>query len=74
MEHRPEFTEEKTSYELERDKHVAELAKKLLPVTRAAAKLWVFLFLVTVSASGVGRKLSFSVSAVNLNCSGWVVF
>jgi hypothetical protein len=39
MEHRPEFTEEKTSYELERDKHVAELAKKLLPVTRAAAKL-----------------------------------
>jgi hypothetical protein len=39
MEHRLEFTEEKTSYELERDKRVAELAKKLLPVTEAAAEL-----------------------------------
>jgi hypothetical protein len=39
MERRPEFTEEKTSYELERDKHVADLAKKLLPITEAAAKL-----------------------------------
>jgi hypothetical protein len=39
MEHRPEFTEEKTSYELERDKRVAELKKKLLPVTEATAKL-----------------------------------
>jgi hypothetical protein len=39
MEHRPEFTEEKTSYELERDKCVAELAKKLLPITEAVAKL-----------------------------------
>jgi hypothetical protein len=33
IEHGPEFTEEKTSYELVRDKHVAKLAKKLLPVT-----------------------------------------
>jgi hypothetical protein len=39
MEHRLEFTEEKTSYELERDKHVAELEKKLLPITEAAAEL-----------------------------------
>jgi hypothetical protein len=39
MERRPEFTEEKTSYELERDKRVAELEKKLLPVTEAAAEL-----------------------------------
>jgi hypothetical protein len=38
MEHRPEFTEEKMSYELVRDKRVAELAKKLLPVTEAAAE------------------------------------
>jgi hypothetical protein len=74
MERRPKFTEEKTSYELERDKHVAELAKKLLLVTKAAAKLWVFLFLVTISTLGVGRNLSFSVSVVNLKCSGFVVF
>jgi hypothetical protein len=33
MERRPEFTEEKMSYELERDK----LEKKLLSVTEAAA-------------------------------------
>jgi hypothetical protein len=39
MEHRPKFTEEKTSYELERDKCVAELEKKLLPVTEAATEL-----------------------------------
>jgi hypothetical protein len=39
MERKPEFTEEKTSYELERDKRVADLAKKLLPVTEAAAEL-----------------------------------
>jgi hypothetical protein len=39
MERRPKITEEKTSYELERDKRVAELAKKLLPVTEAVAKL-----------------------------------
>jgi hypothetical protein len=39
MERRPEFTEEKTSYELERDKHVTELEKKLLPITEAAAEL-----------------------------------
>jgi hypothetical protein len=39
MERRPEFTEEKTSYELERDKHVAVLEKKLLPVIEAAAEL-----------------------------------
>jgi hypothetical protein len=39
MERRPKFTEEKTSYELERDKHVAELKKKLLLVTEAAAEL-----------------------------------
>jgi hypothetical protein len=39
MEHRPKFTEEKTSYELERDKRVAELEKKLLPVIEAAAEL-----------------------------------
>jgi hypothetical protein len=39
MEHRPEFTEEKMSYEPERDKHVAELEKKLMPVTKAAAEL-----------------------------------
>jgi hypothetical protein len=39
MERRPEFTEEKTSYELERDKRVTELAKKLLPVIEAAAEL-----------------------------------
>jgi hypothetical protein len=39
MEHSPEFTEEKTSYELERDKRVAKLAKKLLLVTKAAAEL-----------------------------------
>jgi hypothetical protein len=39
MERRLEFTEEKTSYELERDKRVAELEKKLLPVTEAAAEL-----------------------------------
>jgi hypothetical protein len=39
MERRPEFTEEKTSYELERDKRVADLAKKLLPVIEAAAEL-----------------------------------
>jgi hypothetical protein len=74
MERRLEFTEEKTSYELERVKRVAELEKKLLPVTEAAAELWVFLFLVIVSTSGVGRTLSFSVSTVNLDCSGWVVF
>jgi hypothetical protein len=74
MERRPEFTEEKTSYELERDKHVTELEKKLLPITEAAAELWVFLFLVTVLALGIGRSLSFSVSTVNLDCSGWVIF
>jgi hypothetical protein len=39
MERRPEFSEEKTSYELVRDKRVAELAKKLLPVTKAVAEL-----------------------------------
>jgi hypothetical protein len=39
MERRPEFTEEKMSYELERDKRVADLAKKLLPVTEAVAEL-----------------------------------
>jgi hypothetical protein len=39
MERRPKFTEEKTSYELERDKRVAELTKKLLPVTEALAEL-----------------------------------
>jgi hypothetical protein len=39
MEHRPEFTEEKTSYELERDKRVVNLVKKLFPVTEAAAEL-----------------------------------
>jgi hypothetical protein len=39
MERRLEFTEEKTSYELERVKRVAELEKKLLPVTEAAAEL-----------------------------------
>jgi hypothetical protein len=39
MERRPEFTEEKTFYELERDKRVAELEKKLLPVIKAAAEL-----------------------------------
>jgi hypothetical protein len=39
MERRPEFTEEKTSYELERDKRVTELAKKLFPVTEAATEL-----------------------------------
>jgi hypothetical protein len=39
MERRTEFTEEKTSYELERDKRVAELEKKLLPVTEVAAEL-----------------------------------
>jgi hypothetical protein len=39
MERRPEFTEEKTSYELERDKRVAELKKKLMLVTEAAAEL-----------------------------------
>jgi hypothetical protein len=39
MERRPEFTEEKMSYELERDKRVAELEKKLLPVIEAAAEL-----------------------------------
>jgi hypothetical protein len=74
MERRPEFTEEKTSYELERDKRVADLAKKLLPVTEAAAELRVFFFLVTVSALGIGRNLSFSMSAVNLDCLGFVVF
>jgi hypothetical protein len=74
MERTPEFTEEKTSYELVRDKRVAELAKKLLLVIEAATELWVFLFLATVLASGVGPKLSFSVFVVNLDCSGWVVF
>jgi hypothetical protein len=39
MEHSPEFTEDKTSYKLERDKRIAELAKKLLPITEAAAEL-----------------------------------
>jgi hypothetical protein len=39
MERRPKFTEEKTSYELEKDKRVAELAKKLLHVTEAVAEL-----------------------------------
>jgi hypothetical protein len=39
MERRLAFTEEKTSYELVRDKRVTELAKKLLPVTEAAAEL-----------------------------------
>jgi hypothetical protein len=39
MECRPKFTEEKTSYELERDKRVAILAKKLLPIKEAAAEL-----------------------------------
>jgi hypothetical protein len=31
--------EEKTPYELEQDVHVAELAKKLLPVQKAAEDL-----------------------------------
>jgi hypothetical protein len=39
MERRPEFTEEKMSYELEEDKRVAELEKKLLPIIEAAAEL-----------------------------------
>jgi hypothetical protein len=39
MERTPEFTEEKTSYELVRDKRVAELAKKLLLVIEAATEL-----------------------------------
>jgi hypothetical protein len=39
IERRPEFMEEKTSYELKRDKCVAELAKKLLPITEAAIEL-----------------------------------
>jgi hypothetical protein len=39
MDRRPEFTKEKTSYELEKDKRVADLAKKLLPVIEAAAEL-----------------------------------
>jgi hypothetical protein len=39
MERRPKFMEEKTSYELKRDKRVAELEKKLLLVTEAAAEL-----------------------------------
>jgi hypothetical protein len=39
MERKPEFTEEKTSYELERDKRVAKLVKKLLPITEAATEL-----------------------------------
>ena len=39
MERRPQFMEEKTSYELERDKHVAKLEKKLLPIIEAAAEL-----------------------------------
>jgi hypothetical protein len=39
MEHRPEFTEEKTSYELEKDKRVAQLEKKLLPITEATTEL-----------------------------------
>jgi hypothetical protein len=39
IERRPEFTEEKTSYELERDKRVAKLEKKLLLVTEAVAEL-----------------------------------
>jgi hypothetical protein len=39
MERRPEFMEERTSYELERDKRVAELVKKLLLVTKAVAEL-----------------------------------
>jgi hypothetical protein len=34
MERRPEFTVEKMSYELERDKRVTDLAKKLLPVKK----------------------------------------
>jgi hypothetical protein len=63
MERRPKFMEEKTSYELEKDKRVAEIEKKLLPVTEAAPELWVFIFLVTVSALGVSRILSFSVSS-----------
>jgi hypothetical protein len=74
MERKPEFTEEKTSYELERDKRVADLVKKLLPVTEAAAELWVFFFLVTISALAVGHNLLFSVSAVNHDCSGFVIF
>jgi hypothetical protein len=39
IERRPEFTEEKTSYELERAKRVAKLEKKLLLVTEAVAEL-----------------------------------
>jgi hypothetical protein len=39
MERRPKFMEEKTSYELEKDKRVAEIEKKLLPVTEAAPEL-----------------------------------
>ena len=68
MERRPQFMEEKTSYELERDKHVAKLEKKLLPIIEAAAELWVFLFHMTVLASGIGRTLSFSMPMVNLDC------
>jgi hypothetical protein len=33
------LVEEKTTYELERDKRVAELAKKLLPVKEATDQL-----------------------------------
>jgi hypothetical protein len=34
-----ELAEEKTTYELQRDKRVAELVKKLLPVKEAADQL-----------------------------------
>jgi hypothetical protein len=39
MGHQSELVEEKTTYKLERDKRVAELAKKLLPIMEAANQL-----------------------------------
>jgi hypothetical protein len=39
MGHQSELVEEKTTYNLERDKRVAELGKKLLPVMEVADQL-----------------------------------
>jgi hypothetical protein len=39
MEQQSELAEEKTTYELEKDKRVVELAKKLLPVKEATDQL-----------------------------------
>jgi hypothetical protein len=60
MEQQSELAEEKTTYELEKDKRVVELAKKLLPVKEATDQLWVHPFIATGSSSAIGEFLLFS--------------